>query len=33
VCPDTGRRFNIKMGIPNMILHADELWLYVQCIQ
>ena len=25
VCPDTGRRFNIKMGIPNMILHADEL--------
>lgn len=25
VCPDTGRRFNIKMGIPNMILHADEI--------
>lgn len=26
ICPDTGRRFNIKMGIPNMILHADEIW-------
>jgi multifunctional methyltransferase subunit TRM112 len=25
ICPDTGRRFNIKMGIPNMILHADEI--------
>lgn len=25
VCPDTGRRFNIKMGIPNMVLHADEI--------
>jgi Trm112p-like protein. len=25
VCPDTGRRFNIKKGIPNMILHADEI--------
>mmetsp|Transcript_25437 Transcript_25437/g.31341 ORF Transcript_25437/g.31341 Transcript_25437/m.31341 type:complete len:149 (+) Transcript_25437:130-576(+) len=25
VCPDTGRRFNIKMGIPNMILHEDEI--------
>mmetsp|Transcript_17908 Transcript_17908/g.26568 ORF Transcript_17908/g.26568 Transcript_17908/m.26568 type:complete len:129 (-) Transcript_17908:47-433(-) len=25
VCPDTGRRFPIKEGIPNMILHEDEV--------
>ena len=25
VCPDTGRQFPIKEGIPNMILHEDEL--------
>jgi multifunctional methyltransferase subunit TRM112 len=25
VCPDTGRRFPINEGIPNMILHEDEL--------
>mmetsp|Transcript_734 Transcript_734/g.863 ORF Transcript_734/g.863 Transcript_734/m.863 type:complete len:133 (+) Transcript_734:118-516(+) len=25
VCPDTGRKFNIKEGIPNMILHEDEI--------
>lgn len=25
VCPDTGRRFPIKEGIPNMILHEDEI--------
>lgn len=25
ICPDTGRRFPIKDGIPNMILHEDEL--------
>ena len=25
ICPDTGRRFPIKDGIPNMILHADEI--------
>lgn len=25
VCPDTGRRFPINDGIPNMILHEDEL--------
>jgi len=25
VCPDTGRRFPIKDGIPNMILHEDEV--------
>ena len=25
ICPDTGREFPIKDGIPNMILHEDEL--------
>mmetsp|Transcript_28424 Transcript_28424/g.43531 ORF Transcript_28424/g.43531 Transcript_28424/m.43531 type:complete len:136 (+) Transcript_28424:110-517(+) len=25
ICPDTGRRFRIIMGIPNMILHEDEV--------
>uniref|UniRef100_A0A7R9WN83 Multifunctional methyltransferase subunit TRM112-like protein n=1 Tax=Craspedostauros australis TaxID=1486917 RepID=A0A7R9WN83_9STRA len=25
ICPDTGRKFPIKQGIPNMILHEDEL--------
>lgn len=25
VCPGTGRRFPITMGIPNMILHEDEI--------
>mmetsp|Transcript_3797 Transcript_3797/g.5711 ORF Transcript_3797/g.5711 Transcript_3797/m.5711 type:complete len:146 (-) Transcript_3797:80-517(-) len=25
ICPDTGRRFKITMGIPNMILHEDEI--------
>jgi len=25
VCPDTGREFPVKEGIPNMILHEDEL--------
>jgi multifunctional methyltransferase subunit TRM112 len=25
VCPDTGRKFPIKEGIPNMILHEDEV--------
>lgn len=25
ICPDTGRKFNITMGIPNMILHEDEI--------
>ena len=28
VCPDTGRKFPIKEGIPNMILHEDEIWRY-----
>ena len=25
ICPDTGRRFPVKDGIPNMILHEDEI--------
>jgi multifunctional methyltransferase subunit TRM112 len=25
ICPDTGRKFPIKEGIPNMILHEDEI--------
>ena len=25
VCPDTGRRYPITNGIPNMLLHEDEL--------
>jgi len=25
ICPDTGRRFPIVQGIPNMVLHEDEI--------
>ena len=25
ICPDTGRKFPVKDGIPNMILHEDEI--------
>ena len=25
ICPDTSRKFPIKEGVPNMILHEDEL--------
>ena len=25
VCPDSGRKFPIKDGIPNMLLHEDEI--------
>jgi len=25
VCPDSGRKFPIKDGIPNMLLHEDEV--------
>ena len=25
VCPETGRRFPVKDGIPNMLLHEDEV--------
>ena len=28
-CPDTNRKFPIKDGIPNMILHEDEVWWQV----
>lgn len=24
VCPETGRKFPVKKGIPNMLLHEDE---------
>lgn len=29
VCPETGRRFPVKKGIPNMLLHEDEVWNFV----
>lgn len=25
ICPESGRKFPIKDGIPNMLLHEDEL--------
>ena len=25
ICPDTGRKFPIRDGIPNMVLHEDEI--------
>jgi multifunctional methyltransferase subunit TRM112 len=25
ICPDTGRQFPIQDGIPNMMLHEDEI--------
>ncbi|XP_015934805.1 multifunctional methyltransferase subunit TRM112 homolog A [Arachis duranensis] len=25
VCPETGRRFPVNKGIPNMLLHEDEV--------
>lgn len=25
ICPETGRRFPIHEGIPNMLLHEDEV--------
>lgn len=25
VCPETGRRFPVNRGIPNMLLHEDEV--------
>uniref|UniRef100_A0A7N0VBL6 Multifunctional methyltransferase subunit TRM112-like protein n=1 Tax=Kalanchoe fedtschenkoi TaxID=63787 RepID=A0A7N0VBL6_KALFE len=24
ICPETGRRFSVTKGIPNMLLHEDE---------
>lgn len=26
ICPETGRRFPVNKGIPNMLLHEDEVW-------
>lgn len=26
VCPETGRKFPVNKGIPNMLLHEDEVW-------
>ena len=28
-CPESGRQFPIKNGIPNMLLNEDEVWLYL----
>lgn len=25
VCPETGRRFPVSNGIPNLLLHEDEV--------
>jgi len=25
VCPETGRKFAIRDGVPNMLLHEDEI--------
>jgi multifunctional methyltransferase subunit TRM112 len=25
VCPETGRRFPVQQGVPNMLLHEDEV--------
>lgn len=25
ICPETGRRFPISDGIPNLLLHEDEI--------
>lgn len=25
ICPESGRRFPVKDGIPNMLLHEDEV--------
>jgi hypothetical protein len=25
-CPETGRKFPVTKGIPNMLLHEDEVW-------
>ena len=25
-CPESGRQFPIKNGIPNMLLNEDEVW-------
>lgn len=28
VCPESGKKFPIKNGIPNMLLNEDEVWIY-----
>ena len=25
VCPETGRRFPVRKGVPNLLLHEDEI--------
>jgi len=25
ICPETGRRFKVDKGIPNLLLHEDEI--------
>eukprot|EP00752_Nemacystus_decipiens_P012658 g11212.t1 len=25
VCPETGRKFPVRQGVPNMLLHEDEI--------
>ena len=27
VCPESGREFPVKNGIPNMLLNEDEVWI------
>lgn len=29
VCPETGRKFPVNKGIPNMLLHEDEVWFWL----
>lgn len=28
ICPETGRKFPVNKGIPNMLLHEDEVWFF-----
>jgi multifunctional methyltransferase subunit TRM112 len=28
VCPNTAWRFPVNQGIPNMLLHEDEVWIW-----
>lgn len=32
VCPETGRKFPVNKGIPNMLLHEDEVWCGGFCL-
>lgn len=29
-CPETGRKFPISDGIPNMLLNEDEVWTQIE---